>query len=641
MKKILSTVFIVLSMLAVVCCGDDEQDVTIPNKEEQNNSQNTGQEDEVKQNLFRIPKEDINEWDAGILYNDSIYIVLKERTDSTDRRVYFNKITNKTEDGVLITLDNEDYVTECITKDSLYWVTRNGMVLNVYSVDRTATKPQTLYSSNDTRAIGVSLLDDIANCTSTYSNIKDVIRGNWGGLIGGAILDASLKYLSGGTVANGIGITKFVFDFFNDKSDDKMRFYYGSCDVKISPIVNYTDAVYKLNVQITGASTLPKVLPSEIKEWIVNYNIFENTNGTHRNIKQDRILNDGSFDITLSQLSEGTHTFNSQLLPHEVRGNSCSMFVLGSKPSYSISNIKQTRSAETVTIDFDFSYSPKKSSEIEYQGMELHEQNCGRSIATLGVNETERHITQTFDVSALRKDGNELYIDISVLYYFVTSHGSRQTYYVELKPYSIKVTASFSCPDSHHPHAIDLGLPSGTKWACCNVGATTPEGYGGYYAWGETSEKSVYNEVTYQYCTGVDTDGDGWYDKNWSYQDIGTDIAGTSYDVAHVRMGGPWRMPSHEQQMELMDYCTRSWTQQNGVNGILVKGKNGGQLFLPAAGCRYYSDLYYVGSYGYYWSSSLYPSYSNYAYDLYFYSSLWFWAGDYRGSGRSVRAVCP
>ena len=59
-----------------------------------------------------------------------------------------------------------------------------------------------------------------------------------------------------------------------------------------------------------------------------------------------------------------------------------------------------------------------------------------------------------------------------------------------------------SCPDNNHPHMIDLGLPSGTKWACCNVGAHSPEEYGGYYAWGEISEKPVYNEVTYLYATG-------------------------------------------------------------------------------------------------------------------------------------------
>lgn len=199
-----------------------------------------------------------------------------------------------------------------------------------------------------------------------------------------------------------------------------------------------------------------------------------------------------------------------------------------------------------------------------------------------------------------------------------------------------------SCPDSNHPHAIDLGLPSGTKWACCNVGATTPEGYGGYYAWGETSEKSMYNQVTYQYCTGEDTYGDGWYNVNLSYQNIGSDIAGTSYDVAHVRMGGSWQMPSTAQQKELIDNCTMTWTQQNDVNGILVKGKNGGQLFLPAAGIRWYSDLNDAGSDGYYWSSSLSPNSSSDVYYLGFKFGGWPWSDYYgRYGGHVVRAVCP
>ncbi|MDE7118213.1 MAG: hypothetical protein K2O61_06185 [Bacteroidaceae bacterium] len=187
-----------------------------------------------------------------------------------------------------------------------------------------------------------------------------------------------------------------------------------------------------------------------------------------------------------------------------------------------------------------------------------------------------------------------------------------------------------TCPDNNHPHAIDLGLPSGTKWCCCNVGASAPEEYGGYYAWGETSEKSVYNWDTYAFC--CDATG---------FVNIGTDISGTQYDVAHVRMGAPWRMPTHEQQVELMENCTRQWTQQNGVNGILVTGTNGGQVFLPAGGFRWLDYLYNVGSYGSYWSSSLGPNYDSIAYGLDFSSGYWGWSYYYRGSGLSVRPVCP
>lgn len=191
--------------------------------------------------------------------------------------------------------------------------------------------------------------------------------------------------------------------------------------------------------------------------------------------------------------------------------------------------------------------------------------------------------------------------------------------------------ANHSCPDGNHPHAIDLGLPSGTKWSCCNVGASSPEGYGGYYAWGETSEKSVYDWDTYAYYNS----------STGEFVHIGSDISGTQYDVARVRMGAPWRMPTHEQQMELVENCERQWTQQNGVYGVLVTGPNGGQVFLPAAGYRWNDYLYYVGSYGYYWSSSLGPGYDYYAYYLYFYSGYWYWDYDYRGDGRSVRPVCP
>ena len=84
-----------------------------------------------------------------------------------------------------------------------------------------------------------------------------------------------------------------------------------------------------------------------------------------------------------------------------------------------------------------------------------------------------------------------------------------------------------SCPDDNHPHAIDLGLPSGTKWACCNVGTTTPEGYGGYYAWGETEEKEIYDWTTYIHCDG----------SMETCHDLGSDIAGSEYDVAHVQWG--------------------------------------------------------------------------------------------------------
>ena len=161
------------------------------------------------------------------------------------------------------------------------------------------------------------------------------------------------------------------------------------------------------------------------------------------------------------------------------------------------------------------------------------------------------------------------------------------------------------CPDDHHPHMIDLGLPSGTKWACCNVGATAPEGYGGYYAWGETETKSIYDRSTYKYY------------KNGGYVSLGSNVAGTQYDVAHVKWGGTWQMPSKEQREELINNCTYEWTTENGVNGCrFTSKKNGASIFLPAAGAYSGDRLYGVGIYGDYRSSTKDPDSSHDAYYL-------------------------
>ena len=189
---------------------------------------------------------------------------------------------------------------------------------------------------------------------------------------------------------------------------------------------------------------------------------------------------------------------------------------------------------------------------------------------------------------------------------------------------------TLSCPDDNHPHAIDLGLPSGTKWACCNVGATMPEDYGGYYSWGETETKTDYSWNAYQHYDGTSN----------TYRNLGYDIAGTQYDVAHVKWGGSWVMPTKEQQDELRYNCSYEWTPENGViGGKFTSKKNGAGIFLPAAGGYGNSGIYNVGSYGYYWSSTQNLSRSDGAYDLFFNSGYADWFCNSRYSGSTVRPV--
>ena len=197
-------------------------------------------------------------------------------------------------------------------------------------------------------------------------------------------------------------------------------------------------------------------------------------------------------------------------------------------------------------------------------------------------------------------------------------------------------------PEITHAY-VDLGLPSGLKWATCNVGATTPEEYGDYFAWGEVEPKTVYDWSTYKYCVdNIDNLTKYCYDSDYG-KDGFTDnktVLDPEDDAAHVNWGGAWRMPTLEEQEELVNNCTWTWTTQNGVNGYKVTGPNGNSIFLPAAGIMRLGTLYSAGAYGDYWSSSLYTANSNGAYYVHFYSDDMGWLCYDRTYGQSVRPVC-
>ncbi|MDO5342671.1 MAG: hypothetical protein Q4F69_09505 [Bacteroidia bacterium] len=188
---------------------------------------------------------------------------------------------------------------------------------------------------------------------------------------------------------------------------------------------------------------------------------------------------------------------------------------------------------------------------------------------------------------------------------------------------------------------VDLGLPSGLLWATCNVGADKPEDYGDYFAWGETTTKSTYNWSTYKWCNG-DYDNLTKYNTDSDYGTVDNKtVLDPEDDAAHVKWGGAWRMPTKTEMKELKDNCTSEWTTQNGVNGRKFTGPNGESIFLPAAGYYYGGSLYNAGSYGDYWSSSLYTDGPYFACYLYFDSGNVGMYYDNRSYGQSVRPVCP
>ena len=172
---------------------------------------------------------------------------------------------------------------------------------------------------------------------------------------------------------------------------------------------------------------------------------------------------------------------------------------------------------------------------------------------------------------------------------------------------------------------VDLGLPSGLKWATCNIGASLPEKYGDYFAWGEIKTKRAFSE------SGSLTFGK----KKYSIE-----ISGDSQlDAARANWGGSWRMPTKYEYQELIDKCKWKWVTINGVNGYKVTGKNGNSIFLPASGYRYGSSFDYAGSRGFYWSSTPDTSYANRAYDIYFHSSGYGVGLHDRNDGICIRPV--
>ena len=222
---------------------------------------------------------------------------------------------------------------------------------------------------------------------------------------------------------------------------------------------------------------------------------------------------------------------------------------------------------------------------------------------------------------------------------------------------AIAVLSVFSCqkepanttPAPPTPSLVDLGLS--VKWATCNLGASKPTEYGGYYQWAGTkdvSDTGIYLDWSNcPYHTGSDNQS-GWtkYNTESSYGTVDNKtVLEAMDDAASVVLGGKWRMPTYEEWSELCntDNCSWTWTSIDGVNGYKVQSKKSGYtdkwIFLPAAGYRSYNEHRLVGSNGFYWFSSLSTDFPAYAHYMSFGSGHFRSYDGYRYDGQSVRPV--
>ncbi len=178
---------------------------------------------------------------------------------------------------------------------------------------------------------------------------------------------------------------------------------------------------------------------------------------------------------------------------------------------------------------------------------------------------------------------------------------------------TIEQIDSITFPNTmQEPACVDLGLS--VKWASCNLGAETPEAYGNYYAWGETSTKEYYNWDKYKYCTPLTMAM-----SKYNSTDKKT-ILEAEDDAATVLLGNNWRIPTADEMKELVEKCTWEWMEdeKNRNYGYWVTGPNGNRIFLPAAGCINDNVPYAVEFYGYYWTSEVVSFESKLAVHLFF-----------------------
>ena len=203
---------------------------------------------------------------------------------------------------------------------------------------------------------------------------------------------------------------------------------------------------------------------------------------------------------------------------------------------------------------------------------------------------------------------------------------------------------------------VDLGLPSGLKWAKCNLGASKPSELGDYYAWGETEPKKKYTWATYKWMQPGQSElkyitkytiADGvtdaiWYDSSGNFIGDNKTVLDAADDAATQQLGSPWRMPTEDEFKELRRNCTVIRTTQGGVKGYQVDAPNGNAIFLPDAGFRNASGLLGVGEQCLYWSSSLLDIHSGYgAYIGFGDFGIGWYINPHRYSGLPVRPVRP
>ncbi len=422
-----------------------------------------------------------------------------------------------------------------------------------------------------------------------------------------------------------------------------------------SQTTDYTGGSFNFNYSITNPRTNTTVTAASQVSWInnvtvsgnsISYKVAENNSGTQRTGKIK--LSYGSYatvefivtqtctasSITMTPSSQTIYyTGGSFYFDYIISNPREGVSVAASSQNDWITNVSVTGTSVYFKVASLNSYYPRNGTIKliygSYATAEYAVMQSGKPVVSLTLNKSEltlfaagasETLIATVDptdaslqwssnktsVATVDQNGKVTAIGNGVATIFVTA-GDKMA--------SCIVTVAIP-----QPATVDLGLPSGLKWASCNLGASKPEECGNYYAWGEVETKDNYGWSTYKFGTS----SSGPFSKYNTKSSYGTvdnkTVLASEDDAAYVKFGGKWRMPTDAEWTELRNKCTWTWTDNyngTGVKGRIVAASNGNSIFLPAAGARD-ANLYNVGAYGNYWSSSLYTDLPYRAYYIYF-----------------------
>ena len=626
--------------------------------------------------LYRIPVDELNGWDEGFFSSNNdgsicpYYIVSSTDSVSGEIIVCLNQTANTDVDKSLIFhFSKEGNVLEILLpgyrldaqsyeeKVDFVAYDTQGEARAFFSVPYIKTDTLNIPISrspffNSKGEFSVSKTMKFAEfaekVTNTLGNIYNLSEGNYGDVLA----DFLLGNMTGAVKSyfGRIFLPLTVKAILEWAYEEAKKCWLGDAAIQVTSVKRTSATTVTVVGTIENAYTIPLIYMTatdgvpDYKENIVRYGVAVGKNSypglyLNDNCSDLRTVDDdGDFYFTfyMEETPGEVFYFRPFLIPESKLKGEDALFptpvtcIRYGKAkefmdfSVDLSNFKQTKclkNGNKYNVQFTIDASiPGLFDDLANWGFDVKTKS-GKYEKRYYANDTGAYIPPTeknftCDVEVVETDienfSDERLAEISITPFVAYRNSLPSMTFFDEKKYNLLINDDF-CRDENHVHAVDLGLS--VKWACCNVGATKPEDYGGKYAWGETEEKSDYDLDTYKwsndsfntvtkYCTSI---GGGTVDNKR--------VLDPADDVAHVKWGGSWRMPTRDEINELTTKCNWQWTSLNGVNGYRVTGPNGNSIFLPAAVYRSGAELNFRGNY---WSSSLYDYTSHCAYALYF-----------------------